>query len=213
MRSDAWGGLGRSPVGHLMMGLATLFCGSDDVAEGLRFAQQAIVRDTKDFVGNLDTNLLAFLNNNASPDRNGSLNVAGFEQSLRTFYSENSSAMTSSYRVINILRHTYQLTDNEGGITRFVDQNGTITDRAGFNAYAIQLVQRELNRNTNRLNFLYQTQGLIVRNGQVATASGRPLTQDQIDFIRGAGAQLTFQNVRLTNALATLQTPATLSAN
>lgn len=209
MRSDAFGALGRSPLGHLMTGLATLFCGADDVAEGLGYAEQSIVRDARNFTDSMDTNLIAFLMRSSSANPQEAMPIANLEQGIRNFYSDNSSGISSAYRVINILRGTYKLNRDEGGMTRFVDVNGNITDRAAFNAFAADAAQRAINSRTNRLQALYQANGLVIRDGRVAPATGTTFTQEQIDFIRGPGSQIAYEIVRLTNALETLRPSAT----
>jgi len=212
MYSDAWGALGRSPFGHLMAGL-TVACGyGDEFAEGLGFAEQAIVRDTRGFFDNMDSNMTAFLMRSSSARPQEAMAMDNLEAGIRSFYSDNQSSMNSAYRVVGILRGTHKLDREEGGLTRFVDANGNITDREGFNAFAADVADREIRSRTMRLQALYERNGLVVRNGQVAPATGSTFSDSQIAFIRGEGIQLTYEIVRLTNARETLR-PSPTAAN
>lgn len=213
MYSEAWGALGRSPVGHLMAGLTVALGYGDEFAEGLGFAEQAIVRDVRDFTDNMDSNLVAFLMRSASDREQEPMAIANLEAGIRTFYSDNSSAMTSSYRVIRILRETFKLNRDEGGMTRFVDANGHITDRAAFNTFAANMAERELGIRTRRLAALWERHGITLSaTGQVTPARGSSFTQEQVDFLQGDGARLGSEIMRLTNALATLR-PAPVVTN
>jgi hypothetical protein len=214
MYSDAWGSLGRSPLGHLMAGITVLACGSDDFAEGLGYAEQSIVRDTRTFFDGMDTNFVAFLMRSSSDRENEPMAVADLEAGIRTFYGDNRSAMTSSYRVVDILRRTWKLDREEGGMTRFVDANGRITDRAAFNTFAAGVAERELNIRARRLAALWERHGITLdAKGQAAPARGSEFTQEQIDFLQGDGARLASEIMRLTNALATLRPAPTAAAN
>ncbi|HSA59942.1 MAG TPA: hypothetical protein VLJ37_09695 [bacterium] len=206
MYSEAWGWLGRSPVGHLMAGL-TVLCGyGDEFAEGLGYAEQAIVRDTRSFTDNMDSNLVAFLMRSASDREQEPMAMQDLEAGIRTFYSDNSTAMASSYRVIDILRRTFKLDRDEGGMTRFVDANGHITDRAAFNTFAAGVAERELNIRSRRLTALWERYGITLSaTGQVTPVRGSSFTQEQVDFLEGDGARLGSEIMRLTNALATLR--------
>jgi len=213
MYSDAWGCLGRSPFGHLMAGITVLALGSDDFAEAMGYAEQSIVRDTRDFTDNMDSNLVAFLMRSATDLDQVPMAAGDLEEGIRTFYSDNRSAMASSYRVIDILRRTHKLSRDEGGMTRFVEADGHIRDRAAFNTFAADVAHRELGIRTRRLAALWERHGIVLSaTGQVAPASGTSFTPEQIDFLEGDGARLGSEIMRLTNALATLR-PAPVVLN
>lgn len=208
MYSDAWGGLGRSPLGHLMAGLTVAILGSDDFAEGLEYATRSIARDATDFAEQMDPVLLALILNNAPAEVGQPLALRDLESGIRSFYSEHATTMSRSHRVLGILRRTYQISAQDMGMTRFVDGSGGVTDEEGLTGYAADMSQRTLTNRTARLERRFAEMNLVLVNGQVAPSRGFQFTQPQIDFIRGEGAQLTYEVVRLTNALATLRPSA-----
>jgi hypothetical protein len=220
-KSDAWGKVGESALGHLMAGLISFKSNASSLVtdaespleEGLLTAQQQIVSESKLWGGStMDTVLISALMVNS--DKKGeAMDWDGFEKSLKLFYQRNSNAIYAQDSVLQLLRKNGLVGEWDLGITRYVDNNGDITNPEGLKNYAADLMETHLKlRNEAIENILKQNDLVVGSDGQIASKYGTPFTQEQLDAIRTTRATLGRGYMRITNALATLR-PEAVAAN
>jgi len=203
-KSEAWGGFGQSPFGSIMAGII-----SPVLSDGMETAEDQIVGETKAWAGSgMDVLLISALMMNS--DKKGeAMDYEGFKKSLKLFYQQNSNAIYAQDGVLQTLRANGLVSGDDLGITRFVDNNGDITNPEGLRKYAADLIAERLKLRNQAIENILEKNGLIVGDdGQIATKYGTPFTQEQIDVLRTTRATLGRGVMRLTNALATLRPEA-----
>lgn len=204
--SDLWGGIGRSPLGHAAAGMTVLLGGGDGLNGELEAAKRTLLRESRDFVRRMDANVIPFLLQAASGEWQGSMEFTALERGVRRFYQRNEVEMTAHYRVFNVLRRTYQVSENDAGMTRFVSEDGRILDREGFSHFAATAAREAIGRRVQDIRQSYERYGLTMSDAGLAVSrDGHALNAEQIRFIDGEGRRLAEEVVRLSNALTALE--------
>jgi hypothetical protein len=228
-QSEAYGFLGNTPAGDIMAGILSLNEIGDDIfgitdpneaqlSKGLKLAEEQIVLETKVWAGaQMDSVLIqSIMANSNVKEHPGStepqidaMDFDGLQKTLRQVYMANSDAIYAHDKVMRVLGQNGLISADDMGVTRFIDNNGFITNKEGLKNYAADLLEKHLQLRNEELDRRVKEAGLVVgSDGNFQSKYGGAFTQDQLDFMSTTMPTLGGAILRLTNALATLRPEA-----